>query len=284
MKQQHASTPCIFGNHPVTLLRVLVLLCLPVFASCMTSNSENERNELLVTIEIQSSRLAHLSMLATQGDVEAFQDLTLAANSIDESMTALDLKTQTGMKPWRRSPEWKEARDSVKHIVDARDVFLRGIESQAKFTAYHPVALEQLMSLARRATEEPNVDAKRVYTIMQVTLVLQRMPQRLTTSMAGADDATAATDSLSRDMAFLERALVALRNGDESLEISPESDPSTQKIYDDVTAGLLQCFTDLAKMQEDALTRFEAMDAVKNIEPASKSLALAAAMTRKSIE
>jgi hypothetical protein len=284
MKQKHASTPCNLGDLPRILLWALALLCVLALASCIPNSGQSKRNELLITIEIESSRLAHLSMLATQGDVRAFQDLTLAIKSIDESMAALDLKAQAGARPWRRSPEWKVARDSVKTIVDARDVFLRDIESRATFTAYYPIALEQLMSLARRSTEAPNADAKRVYAIMQMALVLQRLPTLLSTSMAGADDATAATDSLARDMAFLGSALVALRNGDESLGISAESDPPTLKAYDDLTAGFQQQFTDLGRVLDDALTRFEAMDAVTEIEPASRSLALAAAMTRKMIQ
>ncbi len=262
---------------------VLMLLSL---GACDLILDRGQSEEALVQIEIESTRLMYWAALARRaepGDSEALARLAAADSAIAQAIARLEGERDERAKSWNRSNrDWQEIHAQVQIALAAKNRFERDGELHDQMLAAIPQLQGGLMQLAVREVEARVSNAKTIFSLVQMALVLERVRNRLPRALAGGDDAISALDSISRDVAFFSKTLDSLRHGEAALERADEAKAAPQPELDAVIELGKPLFSATDELMGNALTRFEALDALATLESEAQQLAERAAIARRS--
>lgn len=261
---------------------VLVLLSL---GACDLILDRGESKEALVQIEIQSTQLMHWAARARSavpGDDEALARLAAADGAIAQAIERLEGERDELAENWKRTRNnWAETHLQVRTALKASSRFERDGELQDQMLATIPQLQGGLVRLAVREVEAATPNASTLFSLMQVALVLERVPNRLTRALAGSDDAISAVDSISRDLAYFSNTLHSLRHGEATPERAAQTKTAPQPELDAIIELAKPLFSATEEFMEHATTRFEAMDALASVEIEAGELAEHAARARR---
>ncbi len=259
----------------VMLFVMLVLLLGAVAYNFFLLNQRNLQETqylgLTTDIQVRAQQLAKAAGEAAVGNFDAFDELRVTRDIIDDAIrqlrrgdpaTALPPSPQQVNAPLSTLEElWSRINEDANRILDRTELVIELADSAAEFSTNIPQLQAQSDEVVRRMIET-GAPSVQIYVAGRQLALADRMLRRVNEILAGGTGAITAADAFSRDANLFRRVLEGLIDGDDGLNLAPvrnarvlETLAEVVPIFEEVRADvdtILAASTDLFEVRESA--------------------------------
>ncbi len=259
----------------VMLFVMLVLLLGAVAYNFFLLNQRNLQETqylgLTTDIQVRAQQLAKAAGEAAVGNFDAFDELRVTRDIIDDAIrqlrrgnpaTALPPSPDQVNAPLSTLEElWSRINEDANRILDRTELVIELADSAAEFSTNIPQLQAQSDEVVRRMIET-GAPSVQIYVAGRQLALADRMLRRVNEILAGGTGAITAADAFSRDANLFRRVLQGLIDGDDGLNLAPVRNPRVLEtlaevvpIFEEVRLDvdtILAASTDLFEVRESA--------------------------------
>ncbi|MFP7723452.1 methyl-accepting chemotaxis protein [Lysobacter sp. A3-1-A15] len=226
-------------------------------------------------LQVLSQQLANQGREAVGGDAQAFDAFKETKGAIDEDIATLNnnFGNEVGVAgPIATVTEtWAPLGASAEQMIASEPAVL-GLAGNANSFAEQVPQLQANLDELVRAMSSSGSSSSQVYLALRQVVLSGTMARRITVIQAGGPGAAAAGDALARDAAVFDNVMTGLREGDETLGVSPLSNAGALAALGQAEALWTDMKGDLDAILSTSQNLFRAQAAADSITAGSDQL------------
>jgi len=241
----------------------------------LNRNTQHQTQYIALTTDAQvlSQQVAKSAAEAATGNLDAFDELSIAREQIDSDLATLHNGNDTGLPPTPAAAAeqlaeleltWQRINNSSGIVLDRTDLVLDLADAANNFAASVPQLQSNIDQVTRLLTQT-RAPSTQVFVAGRQLVLSDRMLRRVSDILKGGEGAVSAADNFSRDAAFFEHVLNGLMTGDQTLGITAVRNPQALELLGEISQLFDQSKADIDLILSSSSELFEVRSAADEI-------------------
>jgi len=274
------------GSKSIPLLATILLLAIvaTLAAFIVVQKQEEYQEQYLVRSteqQVLAQKIAKFSLGALRGEEQAFADLKTARDRFSVLLDELGTGVRSAGLP--ATPEmarsqlhevenaWLELRSFTDEILANRDGILSIGEFIGVINELIPQMQDSSDQVARQLTKS-DAKPRQIYVATRQLMLAQRIDNNVNKVLAGGAETAAAIDQFSQDADLFGRVLEGMLKGDNRLNITRITDPTSQDALKEVALLFATVNDHAGEIIDGTPAVLPALEAIGQITPSSERL------------
>ena len=274
------------GSKSIPLLATILLLAIvaTLAAFIVVQKQEEYQEQYLVRSteqQVLAQKIAKFSLGALRGEEQAFADLKTARDRFSVLLDELGTGVRSAGLP--ATPEmarsqlhevenaWLELRSFTDEILANREGILSIGEFIGVINELIPQMQDSSDQVARQLTKS-DAKPRQIYVATRQLMLAQRIDNNVNKVLAGGAETAAAIDQFSQDADLFGRVLEGMLKGDNRLNITRITDPTSQEALKEVALLFATVNDHAGEIIDGTPAVLPALEAIGEITPSSERL------------
>lgn len=274
------------GSKSIPLLATILLLAIvaTLAAFIVVQKQEEYQEQYLVRSteqQVLAQKIAKFSLGALRGEEQAFADLKTARDRFSVLLDELGTGVRSAGLP--ATPEmarsqlhevenaWLELRSFTDEILANREGILSIGEFIGVINELIPQMQDSSDQVARQLTKS-DAKPRQIYVATRQLMLAQRIDNNVNKVLAGGAETAAAIDQFSQDADLFGRVLEGMLKGDNRLNITRITDPTSQDALKEVALLFATVNDHAGEIIDGTPAVLPALEAIGQITPSSERL------------